>query len=313
MARFLVATFYQFTPLLDIEALRDALTSKCREEDIRGTILLAPEGINGTLCGLEDGLRNVLTYLRSDLRLAALNHKESWAEKPPFIRLKIRLKQEIVTLGVPDVAPATATGVHVKPSDWNGLINEPDVVLIDTRNIYETDLGTFQGSIDPRIESFGEFPQWIAQAEGLSADSRIAMFCTGGIRCEKASAYLLQQGFSDVYQLEGGILKYLEEIPIEESLWAGECYVFDDRVSVDHNLAPGRYELCRGCGTALAVEDKQDPLYIEGVACAHCHGRTTDEKKAGFAERQKQVRLAKGRNQSHFTSPKSKRKHPDQE
>jgi UPF0176 protein len=309
MARFLVATFYQFTPLLEIEALRDALTLKCREEDIQGTILLAPEGINGTLCGLEDGLRSVLTFLRSDPRF--LDLKESWVERIPFVRLKIRLKQEIVTLGVPDVAPGEATGVHVKPSDWNALINEPDVVLIDTRNTYETDLGTFEGSIDPRLESFGEFPQWLSRAEGLSADTRIAMFCTGGIRCEKASAYLLQ-GFSEVYQLEGGILKYLEEIPVEESRWAGECYVFDDRVSVNHDLAPGRFELCRGCGTALGKEDKQDSLYIEGVACAHCHGRTTDEQKAGFAERQKQVQLAKGRNQSHFQSPKSKRPNPDQ-
>ncbi|MFT4564383.1 MAG: UPF0176 protein [Gammaproteobacteria bacterium] len=313
MPRFLVATFYQFIPLVDIAALRQELTLKCSEEDIRGTLLLAPEGINGTLCGSQDGLRSVLTFLRSDSRFADLLHKESWVEEIPFLRLKIRLKQEIVTLGVPDIAPAEATGVHVKPSDWNALVNEPDVVVIDTRNIYETELGTFQGSIDPRIETFGEFPQWLSQAEDLSPDTRIAMFCTGGIRCEKASAYLLQQGFSEVYQLEGGILKYLEEIPVEESQWTGECYVFDDRVSVDHNLAPGRFELCRGCGTALAMEDKQDSLFIEGVACPHCHARTTDEQKAGFAERQKQVQLANARNKSHFQPADGKRKNLNRE
>ena len=255
MPRFLVATFYQFIPLVDIAALRQELTLKCSEEDIRGTLLLAPEGINGTLCGSQDGLRSVLTFLRSDSRFADLLHKESWVEEIPF----------------------------------------------------------FQGSIDPRIETFGEFPQWLSQAEDLSPDTRIAMFCTGGIRCEKASAYLLQQGFSEVYQLEGGILKYLEEIPVEESQWTGECYVFDDRVSVDHNLAPGRFELCRGCGTALAMEDKQDSLFIEGVACPHCHARTTDEQKAGFAERQKQVQLANARNKSHFQPADGKRKNLNRE
>jgi UPF0176 protein len=300
MSRFLITALYYFTDLPDIEAMQDSIYEKLREQKIKGTILLAKEGINGTIAGDEEDVRSALAYLRNDPRLSQMMHKESWAEEQPFVRLKVRLKKEIVTMGVPGVDPTARVGTYVQPKDWNALISQQDVVLIDTRNTYETKMGSFEGAIDPRTESFQDFPQWVKQTENLKPDTKIAMFCTGGIRCEKASSYMLQEGFKEVYHLQGGILKYIEEIPEPESMWNGECYVFDRRVSVDHNLEPGRFELCMACGFPVEDEDKESPNYIEGIACPACHDQTSDERKERFAERHKQIQLAKARQEEHF-------------
>jgi UPF0176 protein len=243
MSRFLIATFYHFTSLPDFHALRDSCAEECRDQGIKGTLLLADEGINGTVVGTESAVRAFLEFLRRDPRFVGLKHKESWVEQIPFVRLKVRLKKEIVTLGVAGVDPTERVGTYVNPEEWNDIISEPDVIVIDARNTYETAMGSFAGALDPQLESFGEFPGWLNNQREITAETRIAMFCTGGIRCEKASSFMLQQGFQSVYQLDGGILKYLENIPPQESLWEGECYVFDSRVSVNHQLQPGRFEM----------------------------------------------------------------------
>ncbi len=298
--RYLIAALYHFVSLPDVQDLRVRLDRLCRSRSIKGTLLLAEEGINGTIAGAEDDMRWFLSELRSDPRLEALKHKESWAEKEPFVRLKVRLKKEIVTMGVPGVDPTERVGTYVKPKDWNALISQPDVLLIDTRNTYETKMGTFQGATDPQTESFREFPQWVQDQEGLTPKTRVAMFCTGGIRCEKASSYMLGEGFEEVYHLEGGILQYLADVPQEESLWDGECYVFDRRVSVNHDLEPGRYEACRACGLPLEEEDKAHPLFVHGVSCPYCHGHTSEERKERFAERQRQINLAAERGEEYL-------------
>lgn len=303
MSRFLIAALYHFTPLPDFRELREAFRTRCRDLDLKGTLLVAEEGVNGTLAGGEKELRAFLAYLREDPRFKELIHKESWAEDLPFVRLKVRLKKEIVTIGIPEVDPNKEVGTYVKPRDWNGLISQPDVLLIDTRNVYETDMGSFKGAVDPETESFRDFPEWVKQNPELKPDTRVAMFCTGGIRCEKASSYMLGQGFKEVYHLEGGILKYLEEVPEEESMWQGECYVFDHRVSVDHQLQPGRYEACMACGFPVQESDKESAHYIEGVACPRCFDKTTEESKARFAERQRQVEFSRARNEPHFDVP----------
>jgi len=250
----------------------------------------------------------VLAYLRSDPRLAQLEHKEAWADSMPFYRMKVRLKREIVTMGVPEVHPALMAGEYVKPQEWNQLINESGVVLVDTRNDYEVSIGTFHGAVNPHTSSFSELPGWVERemAEGgkLAAQDgkkpRVAMFCTGGIRCEKSTALLRSKGFEEVYHLEGGILKYLETVPEAQSTWEGECFVFDERVSVGHGLKPGAFTLCRSCRDPLSEEDRQSPLYELGVSCAHCHAKTTEEQKAGYRERQRQVELAEARNAAHI-------------
>ena len=300
MSRVLIVTFYHFTPLTDFRALRESLRAKCIEQSLKGSVLLAEEGINGTLAGAEESIRAVLAYLRCDERLTAMSHKESWSDVAPFVRLKVRLKKEIVTLGVPNVNPSVETGQYIKPADWNALINQPDVMVVDTRNRYETEMGSFQGALPVDTDSFGEFPEWVRDHQQLKPGTRVAMFCTGGIRCEKASAYLLQQGFDNVYQLEGGILKYLEDVPTEESLFDGECYVFDSRVSVNHELESGTFEMCCACGQPVSDEQKSHPKFIAGVACPRCHGETSEAQKSGFAERQRQVEIAQSRNASHF-------------
>lgn len=303
MPKTLIAALYHFASLPDYRELRDPITAKCREHRVVGTLLLAEEGLNGTIAGPENGLRALLTYLRSDPRLAALAHKESWADETPFVRLKVRLKKEIVTLGVPGTDPTKVVGTYVQPVDWNALISQPDVVLIDTRNTYETVMGTFEGAEDPRLDSFRDFPDWVEHAKHLTPDTRVAMYCTGGIRCEKASSFLLDQGIKEVFHLQGGILKYLEEIPQEESLWKGECYVFDRRVSLDHDLNPGRFELCMACGFPMEEAHKSSAQYIEGVACPDCFDTTSEARKAGFAERQRQIRLARTRHTEHLGVP----------
>lgn len=304
MANFLIAALYKFVHLADYRALRAPLLACCEANRVAGTLLLAEEGINGTIAGSQAGIAAVLDYLRSDPRLATLVHKESWADEMPFYRMKVKLKREIVTMGVPNVHASTMAGTYVKPAQWNRLVDDPDVVVVDVRNDYEVSIGSFAGAVNPHTASFSEFPQWVreqsAQGGVLSKKPKVAMFCTGGIRCEKSTAYLRTQGFDEVYHLEGGILKYLETVPADESRWDGECFVFDERVSVQHGLAPGSYELCRACRQPLSLQDKASEFFVEGVSCPHCHDRHTEEQKQRFRERQKQVELAKSRHRRHI-------------
>lgn len=300
---FLTAALYKFVSLPDYADLQAPLLAVCEDNHIKGTLLLAAEGINGTISGAEAGIRKVLAWLRSDPRLAELEHKESWAEHVPFYRMKVRLKKEIVTMGVPGIDPRHIVGTYVKPQDWNALITDPNVVVVDTRNDYEVSIGTFKGAINPGTNSFTELPGWVEKevaAGRLKKDSKVAMFCTGGIRCEKSTAYMKAQGFENVYHLEGGILKYLEVIPEQESNWEGECFVFDERVSVGHGLQPGKFEFCRACRFPLNEEDKASPHYVLGVSCPHCVESTTPEQKSAYAERQRQVELADKRKQAHI-------------
>ena len=301
VTEFLIATFYRFTTLEDYVTMQSSIETCCRENDVKGIVLLANEGVNATIAGTPDGVHDVLRFLREDLRFAGMTWKESSAKKQPFKKLRVRLKEEIVTMGVPGINPERLTGTYVKPEDWNDLISDPNVLVVDTRNDYEVEIGSFKDAINPNIASFGELPQWIEDNIDVNAEPRIAMFCTGGIRCEKSTALLKEAGLSEVYHLEGGILKYLERIAEDRSLWEGQCFVFDERVSVGHGLEVGEYELCRACRNPIRDVDKSSPLYREGVSCPRCHDRTTDEQKARFAERQKQIELARHRGESHVT------------
>ena len=304
MADFLVAALYKFVHLPDFRELRAPLLEFCEVQEVKGTLLLADEGINGTIAGTEAGIRAVLQRLRSAPRLADLVHKESWAPRMPFYRMKVKLKREIVTMGVPNIHAETMAGIYVRPEDWNELIADPEVVVVDTRNDYEYRIGTFERAVNPETRSFTEFPAWIEaqRQEGgvLHGKRKVAMFCTGGIRCEKSTAYMRSLGYDEVYHLEGGILKYLETMPEENSLWRGDCFVFDERVSVRHGLEPGNYEFCRACREPLSPEDKAAGHFIEGVSCIHCHDKHTDEQKRRFAERQRQVELARQRAERHI-------------
>ncbi|MBD3883787.1 rhodanese-related sulfurtransferase [Phormidium tenue FACHB-886] len=275
-----VATFYKFVSLPDRAEKRSHLLQFCQTQTLRGTILLAQEGINGTIAGSRQAVNALLAHLRSDVRLADLEHKESTAEEFPFDRLKIKLKQEIVTFGLPAVDPSQQVGTYVDPKDWNALISDPEVTVIDTRNAYEINIGTFQGAQNPETASFREFPGYVQQNFDPTQSKKVALFCTGGIRCEKASSYLLSQGFQEVYHLKGGILKYLEEVPAAESLWQGECFVFDQRVAVQHGLESGTHELCLSCGHPISAVDQLSSDYEEGVSCPHCFPSLTPEKRA---------------------------------
>lgn len=304
---YVVAALYRFVHLPDFESMREPLLSFCQTQDIKGTLLLAKEGINGTVSGSRQAINALLVYLKKDERLAALEHKESFHEQPPFYRMKVKLKKEIVTMGVEGIDPNQVVGTYVKPREWNALISDPEVVVIDTRNHYECEIGTFKGAIDPKTETFREFPQYVAEELNPEKNKKVAMFCTGGIRCEKSTAYLKEQGFDEVYHLEGGILKYLEEVPESESLWEGECFVFDNRVSVKHNLEKGEYDQCHACRRPITEEDKKSADYIAGVSCPKCVLETSDEQRQRFQERQKQIQLAKSRNQQHIGAPAPKR------
>ncbi len=286
---FTVAALYRFTPFEDPAALRAPLLERCLAHGVTGTLLLAREGINGTIAGTAEGIAAVLAHLRTLPGCAALEWKESHAEAQPFNRMKVRLKREIVTMGQPDVDPRGAVGRYVKPADWNALIAAPDVAVIDTRNDYEVEIGTFSGAIDPETRSFGEFPDWWNAHRDEFEGKKIAMFCTGGIRCEKATSWLIGQGVEEVFHLEGGILKYLEEVPEEESLWEGECFVFDKRVSVGHGLAEGPHILCYGCRRPLEPADRDHPAYEEGVSCHRCIDEHSEADRARFRERQRQI------------------------
>jgi len=307
MTPFLTVALYRFVELPDAAALKGPLQAVCDANGVKGTLLLAQEGINGTIAGTDAGVRAVLAHLRADPRLAALEHKEAWSVKPPFLRMKVRLKKEIVTLGVAGVNPARMAGRYVKPQDWNALISDPEVVLVDTRNDYEVAIGSFQGALDPRVKTFADLPQWLARQEAAGGvlhtaggkKPRVAMFCTGGIRCEKSTALLRLRGYEEVYHLEGGILKYLETVEQTQSLWQGECFVFDERVSVGHGLQPGPYELCRSCRNPVGEAERASPQYVKGVSCPHCFDQKTEAQKRGFAERERQVELARQRGQIH--------------
>lgn len=267
---YLVTTFYRFADLPDYREKQPEIQDYCRQREIKGTILLAREGINGTIAGTPIAIDAVKEFLSRDSRFAGMEYKDSSHDLQPFQRLKIRLKKEIVTLGRPEANPNERTGVHVPPREWNRLLQDPDTIVIDTRNHYEVAIGTFEGAIDPATRHFRQFPDFIENHRDEYRDKKIAMFCTGGIRCEKASAYLLHRGFKDVYQLEGGILRYLAEIDPEESSWRGECFVFDERVAIDHHLRVGRYEMCPACGHPIDARDKVSPKYREGVSCPYC-------------------------------------------
>lgn len=281
-----VATFYKFVQLPDFAEKQPSLLACCHQAGIKGTILLAAEGINGTIAGSREAIAAVLSLLRSDPRLADLDHRESTADTFPFDRIKVRLKREIVTLGMPEIDPSQQVGTYVSPQDWNTLISDPDVVILDTRNDYEVSIGTFQGAQNPKTESFRQFPEYVRHHLDPTKHKKVAMFCTGGIRCEKASSLLLAQGFQEVYHLKGGILKYLEEVPATESLWQGECFVFDQRVAISHGLEPGTHEMCLSCGHPISEQAKNSPYYEAEISCPHCFADLTEEKRRRQLARQ---------------------------
>ena len=297
---YVCCALYHFVVLDDTESLRVALLDLMVREELRGTLLLAREGINGTVAGRRESIDALLEFLREDERFADMQHKESLAETIPFHRARVKLKKEIVTMGVPDIDPKEIVGTYVKPSEWNALISDPEVTVIDTRNDYEVQVGTFRRAINPRTESFRDFPTYAKGHLDPAKNRKVAMFCTGGIRCEKSTAYLKSLGFEDVYHLEGGILKYLEEIPEDESLWEGECFVFDGRVTVTHGLEPGHYEQCHACRMPIDETDKKSNAYVPGVSCPHCIDKYTDADRRRFREREKQVRIAEARGEEHL-------------
>lgn len=295
-----VAAFYKFVPLADIAEIQLQLREVCEEAGLMGTILLATEGVNGTVAGPVDGVSSLFNHLRGYPGLDDLEYKASWCERNPFLRMKVRLKKEIVTLGIDGINPTKTVGEYVEPQDWNQLVSQPDVRLVDTRNDYEVNLGTFRGADNPHTNSFREFPSWVESYLGDDKEQPVAMFCTGGIRCEKSTALLKQMGYKKVYHLKGGILNYLEQIPADKSLWQGDCFVFDNRVSVDHDLAEGRYELCPACRMPLSEEDRQSPKFEENVSCPACFDRLTPERRASLEERGRQIKLAKERGEKHI-------------
>ena len=300
MSKYIVCALYHFVILEDFESIRDPLLKTMLKHDVKGTLLLAREGINGTISGTRDGIDSVLTWLRKDKRLANLDTKESYDDTIPFYRTRVKLKKEIVTMGIESIDPTHIVGTYVKPKDWNALISDPDVLLLDTRNDYEVAIGTFKNAVNPDTTVFREFPQYIKDNLNKNKHKKVAMFCTGGIRCEKSTAYLKTQGFDEVYHLEGGILKYLEEVPEAESLWEGECFVFDNRVSVNHQLEKGQYDQCHACRMPITEADKNHQKYTLGVSCHHCFDQTSELQKSRYIERQRQIKLAEQRGEDHI-------------
>jgi len=297
MSKIIVAALYQFTPLPDFRELQPRLKTLCDQKHIKGILLLAEEGLNGTVAGSREAIDTLKSFLEK--RFNALEYKESWSNKMPFHRMKVRLKKEIVSLGIPEVNPCEKVGTYVDPKDWNDLISDPDVLVIDTRNDYEVKIGRFQRALNPKTSSFTEFPQF-AQALDKAKHQPIAMYCTGGIRCEKATSYLLSQGFEKVFHLKGGILKYLETVPPEKSLWEGDCFVFDNRVAVSQGLQPGRFKSCHGCRHPISAEDTASPFYERGVSCPHCYSTLTSERRESARQRQRQEDLARARGKKHI-------------
>ena len=300
MPKYVVCALYHFVILEDFESIREPLLEIMLKEEVRGTLLLAREGINGTISGTREGIDNVLAWLRSDARLAKLDTKESYDDEIPFYRTRVKLKKEIVTMGIESLDPKHIVGTYVKPKDWNALISDPDVLLVDTRNDYEVAIGTFKDAINPDTTVFRQFPKYVEDNLDTTKHKKVAMFCTGGIRCEKSTAYLKTQGFDEVYHLEGGVLKYLEEVPEEESMWEGECFVFDNRVSVNHQLEKGKYDQCHACRMPITEDDKTHENFTRGVSCHHCYDQTSELQKQRYIERQKQIELAKQRGEDHI-------------
>jgi UPF0176 protein len=293
---------YKFVSLENFKELRQPLLEVMLQNQIKGTLLLASEGINGTISGPREGIDALLAYLNRDSRINPISYKESLHDEQPFYRTKVKLKKEIVTLGVEGIDPNQSVGTYVKPKDWNALISDPEVFVVDTRNDYEIEIGTFKHAVDPNTKTFREFPEYVAQNMDPAKHKKVAMFCTGGIRCEKSTAFMKQQGFSEVYHLEGGILQYLEDVPKDESLWEGDCFVFDNRVAVNHDLEKSHYDQCYGCRLPITEEDKQSPQYEAGVTCPKCFGTHSEEQLERFREREKQVQLAKDRQEVHIGS-----------
>ena len=299
MSQYIVCAMYKFVALDNYQAMRQPLLDAMQQFGIKGTLLLAEEGINGTVSGTREGIDALMAYLNQDPRINPISFKESLHETQPFYRTKVKLKKEIVTMGVEGIDPRRTVGTYVKPKDWNALISDPDVVLVDTRNDYEIQIGTFKNAVNPNTETFREFPDYVKNSLNPQKHKKVAMFCTGGIRCEKSTAYMKEQGFDEVYHLEGGILQYLEDVPKDESLWEGDCFVFDNRVAVNHDLEKSRYDQCYACRLPITEEDKASDKYEPGVSCPHCHGTHTDDQIARFREREKQVQLAKQRQEEH--------------
>lgn len=302
MNKILVCAMYKFVTLDNYKEIRTPLRTFMENNDIKGTLLLALEGINGTVSGSQESIEKLLNYLNNDPRISPISHKFSWHDVQPFYRTKVKLKKEIVTMGVDNIDPTQSVGTYVAPKDWNALISDPDVFVVDTRNDYEIDIGTFAHAVNPNTKSFREFPDYVSREMDPKKHKKVAMFCTGGIRCEKSTAYMKQQGFEEVYHLEGGILQYLEDVPAEESLWQGDCFVFDNRVAVNHALEQSTYQQCYACRLPITEEDKQSEQYEAGVSCPKCFGTHTEEQLARFREREKQVLLAKARQEEHVGS-----------
>ena len=301
-AQYVTCALYKFVALPNYGSIRHPLLEIMTDNQVFGTLLLAAEGINGTISGTRIGIDSVLDWLAQQPGLENIDTKESYSDNIPFYRTKVKLKKEIVTMGVEGIDPNQVVGTYVKPADWNALISDPDVLVVDTRNDYEVEIGTFKDAINPKTKSFREFPAWATENIGADKNKKIAMFCTGGIRCEKSTAYMKEQGFDEVYHLEGGILKYLEEIPKDQTLWQGECFVFDNRVAVDHDLKRGSYDQCHACRMPITEEEKNLDSYQEGLSCHHCFGTLSEEQKQRFAQRQKQMQLAKARGEEHIGS-----------
>jgi UPF0176 protein len=306
MSQIIVCALYKFVTLENFQALRQPLHDVMETWQIRGTLLLANEGINGTVAGSRQSIDQLLAWLRSDHRLATIDCKESVADFMPFNRTKVKLKKEIVTMGVEGIDPKQVVGTYISPKDWNALISDPDVLLVDTRNDYEYQVGTFKNAINPNTESFREFPGFVKTNLNPEKHKKVAMFCTGGIRCEKSTAFLKEQGFDEVYHLKGGILRYLEEVPQQETLWEGECFVFDERVTVNHQLEKGNYDQCNACRLPITEADKASDKYQQGVSCPHCYDKVTAEQKARFIEREKQMALARQRGEAHIGADAAK-------
>lgn len=303
--QYICAALYKFVELDNYEDLRQPLLDVMLANEVKGTLLLAREGINGTICGTQPQVDAVLAHLRSDPRLADVDHKESPSDGQAFYRTKVKLKKEIVTMGVDWIDPKKTVGNYVEAKDWNALISDPEVLLIDTRNDYEFSVGTFAGAVNPKTDTFREFPEYVATQLDKTKHKKVAMFCTGGIRCEKSTAYLKELGFDDVFHLKGGILKYLEQVPTDESLWQGECFVFDQRVTVKHGLEQGTYDQCYACRMPITEAEKQSEHYEKGVSCPHCYDKISAQQRQRFSEREKQIQLAKARGEAHIRDGKA--------
>ena len=304
----LVATFYKFVKVDDLVALQDQLYAICNKNNVMGTILIANEGVNGTISSKPREIEKTLISIQKDDRFSEIEIKYSSTNKQPFHKMRVRLKKEIVTIGLPEINPNKTVGTYVKPEQWNDVISDPDVILIDTRNKFEIKIGSFKNALDPRTTSFRDFPEWVKKfkQDKTNTNKKIAMYCTGGIRCEKASSLMKEEGFNEVYHLQGGILKYLEQVEKEKSLWEGECFVFDDRVCLTENLEVGSYKMCFACRMPITEDELNDDRYEEGISCLYCYDKTTKDKKERFESRQKQIELSKLRGEKHIGGQQKK-------